>query len=1194
MANRFPLIVNPVSKRIQELTSGDNLDLTGNGLVANSSLGTSGQYLKSNGSTVVWDNPGDVYLTATQTITNKTFNTCNISGSTNTLTNIPNNALVNSAITVNGVSIPLGGSVSTPDNNTTYSVSAVDGTDASRKSIRLTSGGTGAGVNDDVTLVAGSNVTLSRSGDEITINSSYVDTNTITRLVASGGTLTSGDLTLTAASGSTTAGADGVNTTTGAATVTMSGSTITIGSQYVNTVTRVRGTASGSYESGDLTIAAGTNVTVTPSGKTISISSVDTITRAKVNNELDANAVTGIVNFIQSGATTINRVGQNITISSTDNNTVTSLKVNSEADLNAVTGIINITGSGFTTVSRSGNNFTITSTDANTTYSASATGGLTETSTVFALKNVANLTNTRVLKWDSTNSQLTNSIITDNGTTVTIAGNLTVTGTTTTVDSTTLVVADAQIELRKGNSLLGADGGVQVNRTTNSSGVVTAYTAMQWYETGSYWRVFDGTNEKRLVTETETQTLTNKTLTSPILNGTPQLGQATATSINGLTITAAVSPVLTILGGKTFTVNKTLTLTATNDGSTIDFGAPSAGAIVAYRSDSLNVFATTSSSQLAGLISDETGSGNLVFNTNPTFLTSLITTSTSFSLFDTTVTGVSAFSAATTINIGAATGTTTIAHNFAVNGNTTLGDGTSDTINVLGIFDSRNNDIRIRGNSTDPMIVGRGGNAIASNTALGKGALNGNTSGSQNTVVGYEAGFTLNSGASNSAFGWNALRNAGIGANNVAIGKSAAVNMSDGARNTAVGVSALQDTASGNNNVAIGYFAGAGATGSGNVLIGPAPDGNNTNATHTPPTPAGNNQLVIGSGTSTWIRGDSSFDVQFPQNANVGGNLTVSGSLTVNGTVTTINTNVLSVDDKEITLADIVSTTFSASTTNGSTIVTVTSSTANLIPGVQVFITAGATLPANTTIVSITGNQLTLSNPVTGSTGNASFSASGISDTTADGGGIRVKGTTDKTFNYSLAATNWDSSESINIASGKQYKIGGTPYVTNNYVLTGSGTTATRPASPQLGMVRFNTTDGQFEGYGAVGWAAIGGADLSTYELDDPTGLVDGVENTFVPKLNYEKVTITNPFGLLVTVNGIIQSAYINNTDYVFQSNFLGTRDGYTIDYDGNVKFTESLPLGSDVLMRVVPANANASSKSKIYPFTPADILLGY
>jgi len=1194
MANRFPLIVNPVSKRIQELISGDNLDLTGNGLVANNSLGTSGQYLKSNGATVVWDNPGDVYLTATQTISNKTFNTCNISGSTNTLYNIPNSSLVNSSITVNGVAIPLGGSVSTPDNNTTYSVSATDGTDASRKSIRLTSGGTGAVVTDDVTLVAGSNVTLSRLNDEITINSSYIDTNTITRLVASGGTLTSGDITINAATGSTTAGPDGVNTTTGASTVTMSGSTITVGSQYVNTVTRVRGTNSGTYESGDLSILAGTNVTVTPSGKTISISSVDTITRLKANSELDANAVTGIVNFLGSGATTVTRNLNSITISSTDNNTVTSVKANAEADVNAVTGVINITGAGFTTVGRSGNNFTITSTDANTTYSASATGGLIETSTVFSLRNATNLTNNRVLKWDTSNNQLTNSIITDNGITVTIAGNLSVTGTTTTVDSTTLVIADAQIELRKGNSILGSDGGVQVNRTTNSSGVVTSYSAMQWYETGSYWRIFDGTNEKRLVTEGETQTLTNKTLTSPTLNGLPVLGTATATSINGLTITPAVSPVLTILGGKTFTVNKTIALTSTSDGTTVDFGAPTAGSIVAYRSDSLNVFGSTSSSQLAGIITDETGSGSLVFNTSPTFVTSLITTSTSFSLFDTNVTSASVFATATTINVGSASGSTNILGNLSVNGNSTLGDAVSDTINVLGILDSRNNDIRIRGNTVDPMIVGRGGNAIATNTAVGKGALNGVTTGSQNTAVGYEAGFTFTSGASNSAFGWNALKNAGIGANNVAIGKSASVSASDASRNVAIGVSALQDNASGNNNVAIGYFAGAGATGSGNVLIGPAPDANSTNATHTPPTPAGNNQLIIGSGTSTWIRGDSSFDVTLPQNANIGGNLTVSGTLTVNGTVTTINTNVLSIDDKEINLADVVATSFSAATTNGSTTITAINPVANLIPGVQVFITAGATLPANTTIVSITGNTAVLSNPVTGSTGNAAFSANGSTDTTANGGGIRVRGTVDKTLNYKLSTNTWDSSEGINIAAGKQYRIGETAYVTNNFILAAAGTTAGRPASPQVGMIRFNSTDGQFEGYGAVGWAPIGGADLSTYELDNPTGAINGIENTFIPKLNYEKVSITNPFGLLVTVNGIIQSAYINNTDYVFQSSFLGSRDGYTIDYDGNVKFTESLPLGSDVLMRVVPANANASSKSKIYPFTPTDILLGY
>ena len=79
MADRFPLIVNSVSKKIEELVSGDNLDLTGNGLVVSGSTGA-GKYLSSNGNTVFWGDPGDVYLTQTQTLTNKTFETCVLSG----------------------------------------------------------------------------------------------------------------------------------------------------------------------------------------------------------------------------------------------------------------------------------------------------------------------------------------------------------------------------------------------------------------------------------------------------------------------------------------------------------------------------------------------------------------------------------------------------------------------------------------------------------------------------------------------------------------------------------------------------------------------------------------------------------------------------------------------------------------------------------------------------------------------------------------------------------------------------------------------------------------------------------------------------------------------------------------------------------------------------------------------------------
>lgn len=268
MANRFPLIVNPVSKKIEELISGDNLDLTGNGLLANNTLGTSGQYLKTIGTTIIWDNPGDVYLTTTQTLENKTLNACTLSGSANTFTSIPITALVNSTITINGVPISLGGSVTTPDNNTTYSISAQDGSSATQKIIRLTSGGnSGSGVDDDVTLVAGSNVTLSRTGDSITINSSYVDTNTVTTLQSSvAGTAVSGSVTISAS---------------GSSTVSQVGNTINIASTYVDTITRLRGTVSGTYTTGDLSLLAGGATTVTQSGSNFTISSTDTVTRVK-------------------------------------------------------------------------------------------------------------------------------------------------------------------------------------------------------------------------------------------------------------------------------------------------------------------------------------------------------------------------------------------------------------------------------------------------------------------------------------------------------------------------------------------------------------------------------------------------------------------------------------------------------------------------------------------------------------------------------------------------------------------------------------------------------------------------------------------------------------------------------------------------------------------------------------------------
>lgn len=72
-----------------------------------------------------------------------------------------------------------------------------------------------------------------------------------------------------------------------------------------------------------------------------------------------------------------------------------------------------------------------------------------------------------------------------------------------------------------------------------------------------------------------------------------------------------------IAAGKTLNVSNTLTLSGT-DASSVAFGA---GGTVAYTGATLAQFAATTSAQLAGVVSDETGSGALVFGTSPTLTT---------------------------------------------------------------------------------------------------------------------------------------------------------------------------------------------------------------------------------------------------------------------------------------------------------------------------------------------------------------------------------------------------------------------------------------------------------------------------------------------------------------------------------------------------------------------------------------------
>ena len=164
--------------------------------------------------------------------------------------------------------------------------------------------------------------------------------------------------------------------------------------------------------------------------------------------------------------------------------------------------------------------------------------------------------------------------------------------------------------------------------------------------------------------------------TSPTLV-TPDLGAATATTINKVTITApATGSTLTIAEGKTLTVSNSVTFTST-DTSSIPSVAFGLGGTVTYTSNKLSAFSATTSAELAGVISDETGSGVLVFGTSPAITTSLTTGSTTFGLINATATTVNFAGAATSLNMGADTGTLTI-------GNPVITGTNATTFNMNG------------------------------------------------------------------------------------------------------------------------------------------------------------------------------------------------------------------------------------------------------------------------------------------------------------------------------------------------------------------------------------------------------------------------------------------------------------------------------------------------------------------------------
>ena len=71
------------------------------------------------------------------------------------------------------------------------------------------------------------------------------------------------------------------------------------------------------------------------------------------------------------------------------------------------------------------------------------------------------------------------------------------------------------------------------------------------------------------------------------------------------------------------------------------------------------------------------------------------------------------------------------------------------------------------------------------------------------------------------------------------------------------------------------------------------------------------------------------------------------------------------------------------------------------------------------------------------------------SDVTADGAGITVKGTTDKTFNWVDATDAWTSSENLNIATGKVFQVNGVSVLS----ATGLGSSVVSSSLTSVGTI---------------------------------------------------------------------------------------------------------------------------------------------
>jgi hypothetical protein len=153
------------------------------------------------------------------------------------------------------------------------------------------------------------------------------------------------------------------------------------------------------------------------------------------------------------------------------------------------------------------------------------------------------------------------------------------------------------------------------------------------------------------------------------------------------------------------------------------------------------------------------------------------------------------------------------------------------------------------------LTVGLGAGTIITNTAIGAGSIQYNTTGQYNTGVGYRSVQQTTTGGSNTGVGFGSIQYNTTGSNNTAVGSFAMSTLATANNNTAIGAQVFQYKTSGDFNTAVGFHAGINdILGSYNTYLGYNTNLPSNLVTYSGSTALGaqaiinaNNQVVLGS-----------------------------------------------------------------------------------------------------------------------------------------------------------------------------------------------------------------------------------------------------------------------------------------------------------------------------------------------------------